>query len=222
MWLRACLVVGSAAFRAPARGLRAPRTRVFVARDDDPRASDAARVAVLCSVPVVWGTYAPAVKAVYALPAPPPGAVFSLFYYVVALGCLGTLGRALLLAVRKEQAVQQALPRCLHRVGGSGRREARLRRESQLCEGHKRWVGPSLLQQIDALARRGRRLGTSRRLLRRVHARSHGASQSLRGASAARWLSRRGWHFQRTTWRAEVRGAKMRKYVTYLFRGGKL
>ncbi|KAK7242817.1 pyrimidine nucleotide-sugar transmembrane transporter [Aureococcus anophagefferens] len=83
-WLRACLVVGAAAaFRAPARGLRAPRTRAFVARDDDPRASDAARVAVLCSVPVVWGTYAPAVKAVYALPAPPPGAVFSLFYYVV-------------------------------------------------------------------------------------------------------------------------------------------
>ena len=94
-WLRACLVVGAAAaFRAPARGLRAPRTRAFVARDDDPRASDAARVAVLCSVPVVWGTYAPAVKAVYALPAPPPGAVFSLFYYVVALGCLGALGRA--------------------------------------------------------------------------------------------------------------------------------
>ncbi|KAH8058619.1 hypothetical protein JL722_5840 [Aureococcus anophagefferens] len=82
MWLRACLVVGAAAFQAPARGLRAP-PRAFVARDDDPRASDAARVAVLCSVPVVWGTYAPAVKAVYALPAPPPGAVFSLFYYVV-------------------------------------------------------------------------------------------------------------------------------------------
>ena len=32
----------------------------------------AARVAVLLSVPVAWGTYAPAVKAVYALPAPPP------------------------------------------------------------------------------------------------------------------------------------------------------
>ena len=95
LWLRALVVVGAAAaFRAPARGLRAPRTRAFVARDDDPRASDAARVAVLCSVPVVWGTYAPAVKAVYALPAPPPGAVFSLFYYVVALGCLGALGRA--------------------------------------------------------------------------------------------------------------------------------
>merc|ERR1719506_1733941 len=83
-WLSALIVVvGAAAFRAPARGLRAPRTR-----------ADAARVAVLCSVPVVWGTYAPAVKAVYALPAPPPGAVFSLFYYVVALGCLGALGRA--------------------------------------------------------------------------------------------------------------------------------
>ena len=96
MWHRALIVVvgAAAAFRAPARGLRAPRTRAFVARDDDPRASDAARVAVLCSVPVVWGTYAPAVKAVYALPAPPPGAVFSLFYYVVALGCLGALGRA--------------------------------------------------------------------------------------------------------------------------------
>ena len=94
LWLRALVVVGAAAaFRAPARGLRAPRTRAFVARDDDPRASDAARVAVLCSVPVVWGTYAPAVKAVYGLPAPPPGAVFSLLYYVVALACLSSLSR---------------------------------------------------------------------------------------------------------------------------------
>jgi len=39
-------------------------------------------------LPVVWGTYAPAVKAVYALPAPPPGVVFSGFYYVVALAVL--------------------------------------------------------------------------------------------------------------------------------------
>ena len=92
---------------------------------------------------------------------------------------LGALRCALLLAVRKEQAVQQALPRCLHRVGGSGRRAAGLSGESQLCEGQERWLGPSLLQQVDALARRGRRLGASRRLLaraalgRRVHACSH-------------------------------------------------
>ena len=53
--------------------------------------SPAARVAVLCTVPVAWGTYAPAVKAVYGLPTPPPGVVFSAAYYVVALGCLLSL-----------------------------------------------------------------------------------------------------------------------------------
>ena len=36
----------------------------------------ASRLAVLLSVPVVWGTYAPVVRSVYAIePAPPPGAV---------------------------------------------------------------------------------------------------------------------------------------------------
>lgn len=46
------------------------------------------RYAVLLSVPLVWGTYAPAVKYLYAQPVPMPGILFSTLYYIIALGTL--------------------------------------------------------------------------------------------------------------------------------------
>ena len=79
--------------RARLGALRRGPAPLGVAKAEVEEAPAYARLAVLCSVPVVWGTYAPAVKAVYGLPAPPPGAVFSLLYYVVALACLSSLSR---------------------------------------------------------------------------------------------------------------------------------
>ena len=79
--------------RARLGALRRGPAPLGVAKAEAEEAQAYARLAVLCSVPVVWGTYAPAVKAVYGLPAPPPGAVFSLLYYVVALACLSSLSR---------------------------------------------------------------------------------------------------------------------------------
>ena len=89
--MRLCaLLFGAAAAFAPTPK-RLPRTPRRATPATPPDVPTAARVAVLLSVPVAWGTYAPAVKAVYALPAPPPGVVFSLAYYVVALACLGAV-----------------------------------------------------------------------------------------------------------------------------------
>ena len=96
--MRLCaLLFGAAAAFAPTPK-RLPRTPRRATPATPPDVPTAARVAVLLSVPVAWGTYAPAVKAVYALPAPPPGVVFSLAYYVVALACL----RSLLLRGRRD------------------------------------------------------------------------------------------------------------------------
>lgn len=52
--------------------------------------SRAARLAVLVSVPMAWGTYAPAVKIAYAAATDPPvpGLLIALGQYVVASGCL--------------------------------------------------------------------------------------------------------------------------------------
>jgi drug/metabolite transporter (DMT)-like permease len=88
--MRLCALLGAAAAlqRAPRPLPRTPRLHAQPSTQDVPAA---ARIAVLLSVPVAWGTYAPAVKAVYALPQPPPGVVFSLAYYVVALACLSVV-----------------------------------------------------------------------------------------------------------------------------------
>ena len=105
--MRLCaLLFGAAAAFAPTPK-RLPRTPRRATPATPPDVPTAARVAVLLSVPVAWGTYAPAVKAVYALPAPPPGVVFSLAYYVVALACLG--------AVAAPRRSQNPLP---YRAGG--------------------------------------------------------------------------------------------------------
>jgi len=46
------------------------------------------RYSVLLSVPLVWGTYAPAVRYLYEMEVPLPGIFFSALYYVVALTTL--------------------------------------------------------------------------------------------------------------------------------------
>lgn len=49
---------------------------------------DLIRYSVLLSVPLVWGTYAPAVRYLYEMEVPLPGIFFSALYYVVALTTL--------------------------------------------------------------------------------------------------------------------------------------
>jgi hypothetical protein len=49
---------------------------------------DLVRYSVLLSVPLVWGTYAPAVRYLYEMEVPLPGIFFSALYYVVALTTL--------------------------------------------------------------------------------------------------------------------------------------
>jgi drug/metabolite transporter (DMT)-like permease len=46
------------------------------------------RYAVLLSVPLIWGTYAPAVRFLYEQPVPMPGILFSTVYYIIALATL--------------------------------------------------------------------------------------------------------------------------------------
>lgn len=84
--MRRCFAVAAALLCRGASALKPPAPRVVAPPS---KAEALSRIAVLGSVPVVWGTYAPAVKAVYALPSPPPGVVFSAAYYVVALAVLG-------------------------------------------------------------------------------------------------------------------------------------
>ena len=94
----ACCLRGAAALQPLAARRRrqaghAPRLRASpdgaaaAAEDGVPRGL---RVAALVTVPVVWGTYAPAVRYVFQQPVPPPGVVFSAAYYVVALAVIAS------------------------------------------------------------------------------------------------------------------------------------
>jgi len=53
------------------------------------------QLAVLFSVPLVWGTYAPAVRFIYTLPVKVPGIFFSSLYYLVATLFLSAVAAAL-------------------------------------------------------------------------------------------------------------------------------
>ena len=62
--------------------------------DDDEGRERAIATLVLLTVPLSWGTYAPAVKYMYDVVQPPmPGLVFSAGYYAVASSTLGALSR---------------------------------------------------------------------------------------------------------------------------------
>ncbi|KAJ1461965.1 hypothetical protein M885DRAFT_557629 [Pelagophyceae sp. CCMP2097] len=99
------VLVGAAALR-PAPAPRAAPRRIQGVRHAAGKQPEAAgvpnalRLAALCTVPVAWGTYAPAVRYVYSQPVAPPGVVFSAAYYVVALA---TLSAALWLGDRGDR-----------------------------------------------------------------------------------------------------------------------
>lgn len=50
---------------------------------------------VLCLVPLAWGTYGPAIKALYALDAPPPELLFSVLNYCVSSSALLAVSSAI-------------------------------------------------------------------------------------------------------------------------------
>ena len=51
--------------------------------------------AVLGIVPIIWGTYTPAVKSLYAIESPPPGLVFNLLSYIVSFATLSVTAQVL-------------------------------------------------------------------------------------------------------------------------------
>lgn len=63
---------------------------------------------MLLSVPLVWGTYAPAVRYLYEQPVPMPGLVFSAVYYVIALASLAIVSS--IAASQTEDAAATAPP----------------------------------------------------------------------------------------------------------------